>query len=332
MYHFKSVNEAYEKSRELCEIGEKAIVPPYVTFELTNWCNFNCRMCFRSYIKKERNDIVPELLKKALDEISSWGSMIRFLGYEEPFSYFHIEKAIEMVKKKNLLLHITTNGSLMNERIIDLLVNFQVDSIIVSFQGLSESEYLTMRNSTRKTYENVKKNIKMLFNKRRDDKPFIKITTTITERDDSSSYEQFAKDLLDYADEVQITGYTHFIHIDESFKNVNINQKLNLSKPHLLNDINCIVPNFEMLIRANGDVLPCSGALTDDLIIGNLQENRLIQIWNSEKAEVIRDRLLHNHLSDFGDCNVCPIRYSYPDHGNSLSNVLERRLIILRKN
>jgi len=102
MYNFQSVSEAYEESRKFRDLGQTAPFPPYVTFELTNCCNFKCKMCYRTYVHKERKDIELDFLKTALDEICNWGSMIRFLGYEEPFLYPHIEKAIEIVIRDRL--------------------------------------------------------------------------------------------------------------------------------------------------------------------------------------------------------------------------------------
>jgi len=230
------------------------------------------------------------------------------------------------------LLHITTNGSLVDERMVDLLIDSEVDSIIFSFQGLSESEYIVMRNSNHTSYENIKSNIARLYKKRSNAKPFIKVTTTMTERDISSNYEQFAKEFLAYVDEVQITGYTHFTHIEKLIGYSCIYEELKIGRPCLLSDVSCNVPNFEMIIRANGNVLPCCGAITEDLLIGNITKSSLIQIWNSEQLNRIREALANKHLTLYRDCCVCPVRYSYPDRGNSLSNVMEGVFLLYKNN
>ena len=65
MYNFQSVSEAYEESRKFRDLGQTAPFPPYVTFELTNCCNFKCKMCYRTYVHKERKDIELDFLKTA---------------------------------------------------------------------------------------------------------------------------------------------------------------------------------------------------------------------------------------------------------------------------
>ncbi len=324
MYKFPEVRAAYGESRKYAGSNMTAPFPPYVTFELTNICNYRCMMCPVSYTPKKRQELDPDLFKKAIDEISGYGSLVRFIGYEEPFLYTKIKDAIKYVKKSGLLLHITTNGSLLNDQLADFIVDSGVDSMIFSFQGLTKEEYCLIRNTTNDVYGKVIKNMEMLYNRRKGNKPYMKVTTTITARDGLADKGAFISTHLSHADEVQITGFTHFIHVAELFGRDDIWSNLKISRPkEIAGDIRCSIPNYEMIIKSDGNVYPCCGAFGMDLCIGNINDHTIYDIWHSEKASEIRKIVGDGHLSGFQECSVCPIKFEYEEIGNTVKNAEE---------
>lgn len=301
--------------------------PPYVTFELLNACNFRCIMCPNSYMKRKRKEMDFNLFKKIIDEISQYGSLIRFIGFEEPLLYGKIKDAIQYIKEKGLLLHITTNGSLLNKELIKTITDNRVDSVIFSFQGLSKKEYCFMRNVSPKIYSRVINNIKLLYKSRKNKKPFIKITTTTTERDLPADKNKFIKEHLNYADEIQVGGFTHFAHIAEYFDKKDIWKKLGITKPKKIKKVKCFTPNYEMLIKNDGSIHLCCGAYTNSLKAGVFRPNEknsgkktLFNIWHSKKARNIRKALNNGNLDKFEGCAVCPMRYKYNDMDSALVN------------
>ena len=324
MYRFKEVSNAYKKAHYYAQKkGEIPKFPPYITFELVNRCNFKCIMCPATYLKEKKKHMDFELFKKAVNEISQYGSLVRFIGYSEPLLYERIKDAIKYVKEKKLLLHITTNGSLLKDDIMETIINFKADSIIFSFQGFTEEEYCFMRNSKSASYEKVIDNIKALY-KRKKKKPHIKITTTITERD--SRKEDFIKSHFDYTDEIQITGFTHFIHIERIFKEKNIWNKLGIKKPEKVKNINCVIPGYELIIKEDGNVYPCCGSFTRELKIGNIKNKKIIDLWHSDEAYKIRKELYKGKLGLYKDCQVCPVKYKYDDIGNTVIDTVKDKV------
>jgi len=323
MYHFKEPKEAYEITRQFIRDGKSAGViefPPYITFELVNACNFRCIMCPASYMKRQKQEMDFSLFKKVIDEILRYGSLIRFIGYEEPLLYSRIKDAIKYVKRKGLLLHITTNGSLLNDETIKVFVDNKVDSIIFSFQGLTKEEYCFMRNVRPEMYDKVIANIGVLYRARKGRKPYIKITTTTTDRDKIYDKNKFIKEHLNYTDEVQVTGFTHFIHIDQGSDKKNIWQELGISRPQKKENVKCFIPNYEMLIKGDGNIYACCGDYTDSLLIGRAAEKNLFDIWHSKKAEILRKTINSGDLDKFKNCAVCPIRYKYKNIDSTVVN------------
>lgn len=317
----KDFRDAYKESHGYFEKARVTHFPPYVTFELTNVCNFRCIMCYISYLKNKKRELDFDLFKKAIDEIARYGSLVRFIGHEEPMLYARIKDAIRYVKDKGLLLHITTNGSLLDEDMTGFLVDSGVDSVIFSFQGFTPQEYCFMRNVEKRAYLNVIDNIKRLYAKKKGRRPYITITTTITERDDPDSRDDFIGEHLKYADEVQVTGFTHFMHLDEQFRRKDIWQRLDINRPEKNIHKNCFAANYEMLVKEDGNVYPCCGAFCEGLKIGNVEDDSLSDAWHSEKALKIRKSLWEGELDRFRDCAVCAIRYDYGNIGNTVRSV-----------
>jgi len=260
------------------------------------------------------------LFKKVIDEISKYGSLIRFIGFDEPLLYGKIKEAIKYVKRKGLLLHITTNGSLLNKEVIKTIIDNKVDSVIFPFQGLSKKEYCFMRNVSPELYSKVIDNIKLLYKSRKNKKLFIKITTTTTERDSLADKNKFIKEHLNYADEIQVSGFTHFVHIAECFGKRDIWKELGIARPEKIKKIKCFTPNYEMLIKSDGSVHLCCGAYTDSLKAGSVGKKTLFGIWHSKKAEDIRKALNNGELDKFENCAVCPIRYKYKNMDSTIIN------------
>jgi len=322
MYDFNKPEDAYKVSRLCNRGGVTADFPPYVTFELIDDCNFTCRMCHVSYRRKSKTEMEFGLFQKCLDDIAKYGSLVRFIGYCEPFMYSKIRDAITNVKKKKLQLHITTNGSLLDRPMIDFILASKIDCVIFSFQGFTAEEFCFMRKVSRAVYNKVTDNIRSLFEMRVSDKPFIRVTTTITDRDDPADRHGFVERHSKYADEVQVTGTTHFVTLETLFSVRNIMKQSNVKAPKKAAAARCFIPNYEMKISENGDVYICCSAITDDLLIGNAREDSLYNLWHSEKSVNIRKTLSDGHLERFRECSACSARYEYEDTGNALTDTV----------
>jgi len=318
MYNFKAISDAYSEARKYNKYEITAPFPPYITIELINKCNFKCMMCSLTYQNEEREEFPLDNLKTLVDDIAQYGSMIRLIGYSEPLLYPHIKEAVSYIKDKGLLLHITTNASLLDREMSEFLVEKELDSIIFSFQGGSKDEYIQMRSLGESMYERVIKNIRYFHSIRRDTQ--MKLTTTVTQRDRRGEIEEFIKTHSAYVDEVQVSGLTHFVHVSDHFGKVHIWDRLEISRPELKKGAVCFLPNYEMLIKPDGSACACCGAYTESLICGNVFERDIMAIWKSVEAKKLRKKICCGELTDIENCRVCPVRYKYDNIDNAVYN------------
>jgi len=319
MYKFKNAGEAYSEARKVNKYEKTAPFPPYITIELVNKCNFKCKMCSLTYMQSEQEQHFPlSEFKKLIDSVAQYGSLVRFIGYCEPLLYKDFREAVQYVKNKGLLLHITTNASLLDRSTSDFLAETGLDSIIFSFQGASKDEYLKMRSLPEAMYEKVVENIRYFHSVRKNTS--MKLTTTVTQRDSTADIEDFIKTHSEYTDEVQVSGFTHFIHVDRHFGEQDIWGELGISRPDLKKGVKCFLPNFEMLIKPDGSACACCGAYTESLVYGNVFKEDVMDIWRGSKAEKMRTKICSGGLEEMDNCRVCPVRYKYAAIDNAVFN------------
>ncbi len=130
-------------------------------------------MCFERFAKVDQELEVKDWLK-VVDEIKTFSPRIHISG-GEPFVFKDIIRVIEHIKKNNLYLNITTNGTFLEEY-TEELIKSRVDRIDISIDGPEE-----IHNRIRGvpgTFGKVLRGLKMIKGSRRD-LPLIKINSII---------------------------------------------------------------------------------------------------------------------------------------------------------
>jgi len=149
-------------------------------------CNFQCATCSSAYSSKwfvddrKRNKLkivsrIPEivdviginpLLKQdkvlQLSEIASRGAVSVVFKGGEPFLDSNFKYYQQNVKDKyNKTLSVVTNGSVYDEELLDLLMEYRKIWITFSIDGI-EDIHCWIRNSTKEQFENLLKNGKYI--------------------------------------------------------------------------------------------------------------------------------------------------------------------------
>ena len=149
------------------EGGRFIPMPKVMEFEISNVCNLECTMCygyFSSSIRKNREHLPPlkspyngafvEQLKAFIPHLTE----ARFLG-GEPFlikTHYHIWDLIIQLNP-NIKVSITTNGTILNDRVKDVLEKLNAH-MIISIDSLDPKNYERIRVGAR--FDQVMENIK----------------------------------------------------------------------------------------------------------------------------------------------------------------------------
>jgi len=133
---------------------QDAILPKVFEFEISNTCNLECHMCsgyFSSTIRKNREHLPPinnpydDAFVEQVAEFIPALTDLKFLG-GEPFLieiYYKIWDKIALINP-GARVHITTNGTVLNQKVKDLLSKLNV-GIVVSIDSLVPENFEQIR-------------------------------------------------------------------------------------------------------------------------------------------------------------------------------------------
>lgn len=138
-------------------------------------CNLMCKYCFIGKLNNDKPQIMSyDTMKNAVDKFAAYAvkqdfpCKIMFYGGEPLISFNNIKRITEYikVKKYNLKLSMVTNGTLLNDEIIDFLKenNFSVGLSIDGPKYLND-KYRVFYNETGSVYDSIIEKVEKLNNK-----------------------------------------------------------------------------------------------------------------------------------------------------------------------
>ena len=142
------------------------------TIESTSRCNLSCIMCPRL---KGNNEFVDMKLSTYI-EISKYFNFINNIsldGWGEPLLNTELLNMIKIAKDNNIFVGFTSNGTLLDSRISERLIDLRLDYINFSIDGMDNIYNLIRINSNFKRVIDNIKNLASIKNKKKSDKPKI---------------------------------------------------------------------------------------------------------------------------------------------------------------
>ena len=148
-------------------LGKTAFIPLEAYFDYTSKCNRSCPYC---YNKKFLGNITmePEMVRKIISDFAELGIMrIHLAGGEPTINYDDLKNYIDACNRNNLVLSMATNGSLLDDKICDLLmsndllsVSISIDSAIKEKNDLTRGQdsYIKIMTGLKKLLEYKEKN------------------------------------------------------------------------------------------------------------------------------------------------------------------------------
>lgn len=122
--------------------------PEAFDIEVTSFCNFRCRMCPHALLENNVACHLNPLVIERLRPYLKYCRKVALQGDGEPFMNPNIEKIITDLRETGVKLLTTTNLSIMNERMANL-VNEAFEVVTVSCDACEKELYETIRvNST----------------------------------------------------------------------------------------------------------------------------------------------------------------------------------------
>lgn len=118
---------------------ESNFTPLRGSIEITKSCNFDCVHCYLD--KRVRSTISTDVIKKFISYISERGCMILQFSGGECLVNKDFSKIYLAASSLGILVDISTNGTLIDQALLDVFQSFTPNQVTISLYGASEHTY-----------------------------------------------------------------------------------------------------------------------------------------------------------------------------------------------
>lgn len=296
----------FSELKNQARVPLKDVIPlsaPFTIFiEPTNLCTFRCTMCphsLKDYAKQAGyHQLIPiTLYRKVIDDIAALGGCkslcLWFDG--EPLIHPDIGEMLKLGRTVTQRLTLTTNASLLTEDRAQEIIDAEVDYVKVSIYGISQKahERTTGNKNEKFSVDHIRNNVFRLRTMRDEQNKNGHIfAANMLTRDE---WQEFVDRYKDVADEVVPINLVSW---GSDLISVSVVTGQIKACPH---------PFYTLVVRANGEVVPCAVAWSRDLIIGDVNKETLSEIWNGDKMKSLREMHLAGEGMKFQAASAAPI-------------------------
>jgi len=272
-YKTKIVNKIMQKNHKIS-----------LMIEPTNRCNLKCPTCFSHQDGRTKKDMSLKEFKKIIDENIQLIKNLSLYNYGEPLLNPEIYDMIKYAKNKGVKsVKLATNGMLLNDKNINLLLESSLDYLSISLDGATPETYSKFRIGG--NFDKIISNIKKLVNQRnkKNSNTKIEIQFIIMShnqheiKDIKNLSKKLGADFLRLKKVlIKNPKWSALLPLKEKYDRYS--EKKNFSK--------CDKPLKELVINCDGTIIPCCYIVGKNILkfnLGNITNHSLLNILNSKK-------------------------------------------------
>jgi len=294
------------------------ILPKKSHFTNSNICTSNCIFCAYQYNQDPKMIMSDDLFEICCTQLASlqdnsWVSITPTVG--EPFTDEGLFNKISIAKKHGInRVETYSNGTSLKIN-SDKALDSMLDELHISFPDFNEKEYQIIFRTN--NYKISLEGIHNLLQKHKDRRSNLFIHINIRNRRkpelilEEEDFVKFVEPFL--SDKVKISFTYKYDNWGGLIKQEDLPEGMNLQPVN--NKLGKMCRRlFELMFLPNGDVKLCGcrylGTLFDDLIIGNIYQNNIRDIWFGKKAYKMRGEFFKGNTPSV--CKNCSAYKSLP--------------------
>lgn len=261
--------------------------PDYIQIETDIICNANCDFCTQKKVTRRPTMMENAVWKKIIDDTRGLGVTYRPFLLNEPFTDQRMLDICRYIKQdKTAKLEFNTNGSLLTAEIANELLSIGVEAVRFSIDGIIEKKYNERRKGL--DFETVVKNTEYFCKKAKDHNTYTEVRM-IDFPDSKEEHEPFRKKWEALADKVLITSLYSYPWEG---------QEEPIYKP-------CLKIRNEMFFYVDGRATLCCWDTSERALIGDIKEQKALDIWNGQVLKQYRDHLDNGGRDKILLCSRC---------------------------
>ncbi|MEW5960238.1 MAG: radical SAM protein [Chloroflexota bacterium] len=130
--------------------------------EITTACNLDCQMCIRRTWHEPIGQMSRETFSDLMDHVRRLPAppTIHLSGYGEPMIHPNFLEIVHLAKATGAAVEVTTNGTLLTNKMAEALVELDLNRLMVSIDGVTPAHYDDIR--VHGSFEEVVANLRYL--------------------------------------------------------------------------------------------------------------------------------------------------------------------------
>ena len=265
-----------------------------IYIEITNICNLKCEFCLETNRTKEYMSL--ENFEKVINKIHNYTDLVFLHVKGEPLLHNKLEQILKILEKYNLKANITTNGTLIKEKLEIIKKSKAIRQINFSLHSSTQNENFG-NQYLQDIFESVEEFKNIIISYR------LWNLKDIKENDINSEIIKSIEKYYKIQNLKQSLIENEFLKLKE---NVFINQDIeftwpDINKEAIIEKGRCLALKEQIAILVDGTVVPCCLDNNGDIPLGNIFEESIEEILNEPKSIEIKKNFERNIIS----CPLC---------------------------
>jgi radical SAM protein with 4Fe4S-binding SPASM domain len=302
-------------------------------------CNFRCQFCPTGH----KDLIKSSAYKRSLLDFSLFEKLLRDLeAFPEPLKVMRMNKIGEPLLNKKLpamialakacgkvrYIDLATNAALFCPELLSKLVESGLDRLNISLEGINREQYIEHAKSDI-NFDRLAENIRWLYPHRGSMEIAIKIPGNYLSENDRKLFFELFGDCCDRIFIEEISPIWPEFNVEQR-AGVKIQELAGQYKQSLEDKDVCTYIFYAMAVNSDGTVSACCPDWDQKLIVGNLRQQSLKEIWDSKPMHDLQIQHLQGKRRDNPVCRNCGhIKYAQIDNIDSYRQQLFDKLTAL---
>ena len=263
--------------------------PRIFAIELTNYCNLDCSMCPRQMMKREIGFMDFDLFKAIVDQCKKDTDHVWLHLFGESTFHPRLKQCIDYCAEQGIKPYLSTNATILTEENAHMLLTSGLELVYLCLDGSSKETYdkLRLKSDFTKTRGHITDFLEL--KKKLNRKKPITVVSMIRMEETQKEIDAFRKQWKGLADQVLIKKFCSWANQNQEI--VEKMEKGERDKRRFSKRKRYPCTSFwkHAVVHWNGDVVPCCLDFDGKMILGNLKEQKLEDIWNSARVRAIRE-------------------------------------------
>lgn len=265
-----------------------------IYIEITNICNLKCKFCPDT--NREKEYMTVENFEAIIEKIYNYTNIVCLHVKGEPLLHNDLEEILKILEKYNLKANITTNGTLLKNK-LDIIKNSKsIRQINISLHSITQND-ITYNEYLKNVFESVEELKNVIISYR------LWNLLKIEKNDINNKIIKEIETYYNMSNLKEKLAESEFLKVKE---NVFINQDIEFTWPdikreNIIEKGKCLALKEQVAILVDGTVVPCCLDNNGDIQLGNILDETLEEILNKPKSIEIKK----NFEKEIITCKLC---------------------------